>query len=111
MIKVTFTYKTKIADLDELMNKFMLSADKKFASDPSNIGIEMSRRDEGDYVFIVLDIYYNTLEDYKNRTKYERSLDEWNDIWFNENNKHEEVSVEVFDILKELKVKKESVKN
>ncbi len=100
MIKVVFTYKTKKEDIDQLMEKFVLSADEKFTSNPSNIGIDMFKKEDEEHVFIVLDIYYNSIEDYEQRTKFERSLTEWNNIWFNSNNKHEEVSVEVFEVIR-----------
>ncbi len=99
MIKVEFIYKTKKDDLDELMNKFKLSADEKFMSTPTNKGIDMFRKEDGENVYIILDIYYDNIQDYNLRTEYERSMNEWNEIWFNENNKHEEVSVEVFEVL------------
>lgn len=100
MIKVVFTYKTKKENIDELMQKFQLSSDEKFNSTPSNIGISMFKREVNDFIYIVLDIYYNSIEDYQKRTNFERSQDAWNEIWFNKNIKHEEVSVEIFEVLK-----------
>lgn len=99
MIKVVYKYKTKTSDLDELKEKFALSADPKFSSDVKNIKIEMFSRIDGDETIIVLDIYYDSLEDYETRSKFEGSLSEWNDIWFNPNNKHTEESVEVLNVL------------
>ncbi|EPH99691.1 hypothetical protein D920_01147 [Enterococcus faecalis 13-SD-W-01] len=100
MIKVVFTYKTKQKDLPELMEKFAESANNpKFISDVTNQRIDRFKRVDGEDVYIVLDIYYQSREDYETRTKFERSLKEWNDIWFSPTNKHEEVSVEVFDVL------------
>ncbi len=99
MIKVVFRYRTKTEDLGELMEKFKLSASEEFISEVSNTGISMFKKvDESDTV-IVLDIYYNSLEDYKVRTEFERSNAKWSDIWFNDNNKHIEESVEVFEVL------------
>ncbi len=99
MIKVVFTYRTKNEDLSELMKKFQQSTDKKFSSDVTNTKIERFKRVENGYTYIVLDIYYNSIEDYKKRTAFEKSKPEWNDIWFNPNNKHEELSVEIFEVL------------
>ena len=100
MIKVVFTYKTANENLPELMNKFAESASNpKLVSNVTNEKIDMFKRIDGDDVYIVLDIYYNSREDYEIRTDFERSLVEWNDIWFSPNNKHEEVRVEVFDVL------------
>lgn len=48
---------------------------------------------------LVLDIYYASEADYQQRTAFERSLPEWNAIWFNPANKHREVSVVVLDVL------------
>ncbi|WP_217177164.1 hypothetical protein [Listeria fleischmannii] len=48
---------------------------------------------------MVLDIYYATKEAYETRTAFERSQPEWNAIWFSEDNKHEEVSVQLFEVL------------
>ncbi len=98
MIKVVFTYKTKTEDLPELMHKFSQSADPKFHSEVGNIKIERFKRIVGEYTYIVLDIYYNSEEDYNARTAFERSQSAWNGIWFNPKNKHEEVSVEIFDV-------------
>ncbi len=98
MIKVVFTYRTKHEDLPELMAKFGQSADPKFASDVSNVKIDRFSRREGESTYIVLDIYYHSEEDYHARTAFERSQADWNTIWFSSENKHEEVSVEVFDV-------------
>lgn len=100
MIKVEFIYKTQTKDLEKLMEKFQLSADPKFASTPSNIGIDMFKQEEAEVTYIILDIYYNNKAEYEARTKFERSLTEWNNIWFNKANKHEEVSVKVFEVLR-----------
>lgn len=100
MIRVEFIYRTKEENLEELMDKFQLSSAEKFASVPSNIGIDMFEKRDKDYVYIILDIYYASIEDYEKRTEYERSLSEWNDIWFNKNNKHEEVSVITHKVLR-----------
>ncbi|BBM16644.1 hypothetical protein G15_0257 [Enterococcus avium] len=100
MIKVVFTYKTKKEDLAELMDKFAQSASEpEFQSEVTNDKIEMFQRIDGEDVYIVLDIYYHSREDYEERTRFERSLAKWNEIWFSPENKHEEVSVEVFDVL------------
>lgn len=100
MIKVVFTYKTKKADLPELMAKFAQSAkEPEFQSAVSNSKIEMFQRTEVENVYVVLDIYYHSREDYEARTAFERSLPKWNAIWFSPEKKHEEVSVEVFDVL------------
>lgn len=100
MIKVVFTYRTAKENLSELMDKFAESANNpKFISDVTSSKIDMFKRTDGDYVYVVLDIYYNSREDYETRTRFERSLAEWNEIWFSPNNKHEEIKVEVFDIL------------
>lgn len=101
MIKVVFTYKVTKKDLPELMNKFAESAkNPKFQSEVSNTKIEMFQRVDGEDVYVVLDIYYHSREDYQKRTAFERSIAEWNEIWFSPDNKHEEVSVEIFDVLK-----------
>jgi hypothetical protein len=47
----------------------------------------------------VLDIYYNSREEFEERTRFERSLPEWNALWFAPDIKHTEVSVDVFDVL------------
>lgn len=100
MIKVVFTYQTAKKDLPELMEKFAESgSNPKFQSDVTNQKIEMFQRVEDDNVYIVLDIYYDSREAYEERTSFERSLPEWNAIWFAPENKHTEVSVEVFDVL------------
>lgn len=100
MIKVVFTYKTHKDNLNELMEKFAESASNpKFISDVTNKKIDMFKREDGNNVYIVLDIYYDSINDYNARTEFERGLDEWNNIWFSTENKHEEISVEVFDIL------------
>ncbi len=101
MIKVVFTYKTKKENLNELMEKFQLSASEEFNSSPSNVGIEMSKREDGNDVYVVLDIYYNSRQEYEQRDAFEKSQKKWNEIWFNECNSHTEVSVLVFDVLKE----------
>ncbi|MCO6017958.1 hypothetical protein CKN86_07975 [Carnobacterium divergens] len=99
MIKVVFTYQTKTSDLPELMEKFQQSASSEFNGIVNNLGINQFKRSKGDQTVVVLDIYYETLSDYDERTTYERSLDAWNDIWFNPTNKHKELSVEVFEVL------------
>lgn len=99
MIKVVFTYKTKSEDLDELLNKFKHSAHRSFDSEVSNTGISMYKRVENEDTYIVLDIFYNNIEEYKIRTDFERSNEKWCDIWFNKNNKHIEVSVEIFEVM------------
>lgn len=100
MIKVVYTYRTKTADLDELMDKFSRSAAPQFDSQPNNLKIEMSRRDEGGDTYILLDIYYNCIEDYQARLKQEQSWAQWQEIWFGSENKHTEVSVEVYEVLR-----------
>lgn len=100
MIKVIFKYKTKKKYEEELLKRFSLSADEKFQSNPSNLGIEMSKQSDGKFIIFQLDIYYNSIKDYEDRTKFERSHKEWNDIWFDKNN-HELISTEVFEIIKE----------
>ncbi|MFV2029628.1 hypothetical protein [Neisseria sp. S1] len=99
MIKVVYTYRTKTEDLNELMEKFARSALPQFDSQPNNLKIEMSRRDEGRDTYIRLDIYYNCIEDYQVRNRQERSWPQWQEIWFNPDNKHTEVSVEVYEVL------------
>ena len=99
MIKVVYTYEIEQKYKDELFNKFVLSGDEKFNSDVNNTGIKMFQKIEGDKLYIVLDIYYNSLEDYYNRRDFEHSNDDWSNIWFNDNNKHKEISVEVFECL------------
>ncbi len=100
MIKVVFTYRTKEKDLPELMAKFAESgSNPEFHSEVSNQKIEMFKRTDGDDVYIVLDIYYASKEDYEVRTAFERSKPRWNAIWFSDNLKHEEVSVEIFDVI------------
>lgn len=99
MIKVVYTYKTKTCHLDELMAKFAQSADEQFDSTPTNIKIELSRRDEGDDTYMRLDIYYQSMEDYLARKAQEESWEAWQAIWFNPNNRHEEVSVDIYHVL------------
>lgn len=100
MIKVVFTYRTRTADLPELMQKLQQSADPRFDSTPSNTGISLFQRAVGDETELVLDIYYDNEADYEQRTRFERSLPEWNEIWFDPAKKHREVSVTVLDVLK-----------
>lgn len=99
MVKVVYTYRTKTADLAELMAKFAQSADPKFDSTPTNVKIEMFQRVAGDDTIIVLDIYYASLADFHARHAFESQNADWQAIWFDENNKHQEISVEVFDCL------------
>lgn len=99
MIKVVYTYVIALEYKDELFNKFMLSGDKKFDTPVSNTGIKMYQRIDGDNLIVALDIYYNTLQDYHTRRDFELSNDEWVDIWFNTNNKHKELSVDIFECL------------
>ena len=100
MIKVTFVYKTKTEHLDELMQKFKESSHEKFKSDPSNLSISMYSKEENDYTIINLDIFYNSIDDYRKRTEFELSQPDWNEIWFSNAIKHEQVSVEVYNVLK-----------
>lgn len=100
MIKVVFTYRTKTEHLPALMAKLQASADPKFYSTPTNLGLGISERRLGDETEIVLDIYYASREDYEARTAFERSQAAWNDIWFHPANQHRELSVEVFDVMK-----------
>lgn len=102
MIKVVFTYRTKTEHVSELFEKFSKSANPKFKTEVQNKGIEMFRRDEGKDTYIVLEIYYTSEAEYQLRTKEERSFPEWNEIWFNEKNKHEEVSVQVFEVIRSM---------
>lgn len=100
MIKVVFTYRTAKKDLPELMEKFAESgSNPKFQSAVTNQKIEMFQRTDGDDVYVVLDIYYRSREDYEERTRFERSIPEWNALWFGPDIKHTEVSVEVFDVI------------
>lgn len=100
MIKVVFTYRTKKKDLPKLMEKFAESGkNPKFHSQVTNKKIETFQRFEGDEAIVILDIYYDSVADYQKKTAFERSLPEWNAIWFSDDIKHEEVSVEVFDVL------------
>ncbi|MDG3374856.1 hypothetical protein P5D95_25635 [Vibrio parahaemolyticus] len=97
---MVFTYKTAKENLPELMGELAESASKpKFVSNVTNEKIDMFKRIVGDDVYIVLDIYYHSREDYEIRTDFECIMVEWNDIWFTPNNKHEEVRVGVFDVL------------
>lgn len=82
MIRVDFLYKVKTSDLPEMLDKFKESGSEKFASTPSNIKIEMALREKGNDTLISLNIYYNSLADYKERTKFEQSHPEWLAIWF-----------------------------
>lgn len=99
MIKVVYTYKTKKENLNELMEKFMQSGDKKFSTDVNNIKIEMFKQEKDDFMFIILDIYYNNLEEYNIRKEFEMSNTEWQEIWFADNIKHTEVSVELMELM------------
>lgn len=99
MIKVVFTYVTEQQYIEELMNKFQQSADPKFNSAVTNTGIHLYRKEEGNLVYFILDIFYDSFEDYETRTAFERSQDEWNEIWFNDNNHHTLQSIEVLDVL------------
>lgn len=98
MIKVVFTYRTKTANLDELLAKFIASGAAEFNSEPSNVGIDRMMREDGDDTVVVLTIAYNSMSDYEARTDFERSQENWNNIWFNENNKHIEESVVVYEV-------------
>lgn len=98
MIKAVYTYKTLTADLGELMSKFSKSADPKFDSTPTNVKIEMSERIENEYTFVRLDIYYQSLGDFEQRRNFELSHKDWQEIWFNDSNKHELVSLEIYHL-------------
>ncbi len=100
MIKVEFVYKTKTVDLPELMGKFQESGENPdFQSEANHIKLEMSRRDEEDVTFMVLDIYYADVETFEKRTEFELNQPCWREIWFGEDNKHEQVSRLIYDVL------------
>ncbi|TDM49184.1 hypothetical protein ETI06_06440 [Macrococcoides goetzii] len=99
MIKVVFTYTTKNEYLPELMHKFQASADPKFNSTPSSTDIKMYRQTNDTTTTIVLDIFYNSIADYEARTAFERSQEDWNDIWFAVDIKHTLESVEIYECL------------
>ena len=80
------------------MAKFAQSADPKFHSTPTNLKIEMSERIENDYTFMRLDIYYQSLDDFEKRRAFELSHPDWQAIWFNDSNKHELVSLDVYHL-------------
>lgn len=98
MIKAVYTYKTLTSDLGELMSKFAQSADPKFHSTPTNIKIEMSERVENEFTFVRLDIYYQNLDEFEQRREFELSHRDWQTIWFNDDNKHELVSLDIYHI-------------
>jgi hypothetical protein len=79
------------------MQKFVQSGSAELNADVTNIGIQMFKRVDEECVYINLDIFYSNLEEYNERTLFEKSNKNWNEIWFNKNNKHEEVSVEIFE--------------
>jgi hypothetical protein len=99
MIKVVFRYTTKTKDLPELMAKFGQSADSKFASEVTNTKIELFQREEDGITIISLEIYYNNVDEYNQRTAFERTQKEWQEIWFNPDNKHTLESVEIFNCM------------
>lgn len=99
MIKVVYTYRTKTQDLEALFTKFKQSTDERFYTAIDHVRLEKFRRDVLDDTYIVLDIYYSSLEDFKIRKAFEEANPDWCEIWFNPLNKHEEVSVEVFEVI------------
>lgn len=99
MIKVVFTYTTPNEYIPELMQKFKASADPKFSSSPSSNDIKMYKQSNDTTTTIVLDIFYNSIEDYEARTQFERSQDDWNNIWFAEDIQHTLESVEIYECL------------
>lgn len=99
MIRVDFLYRVKTKKLPRMMDKFKFSADKKFESNPSNIQIEMGQQEIGDETLMSLNIYYNCIEDYEERTKFERSQKEWLDIWFQPGDIFTQESVQVFHLV------------
>lgn len=82
MIRVDFLYRVKTKDLTKMMEKFEASADPKFKSEPSNVKIEMAQIKEEEETIISLNIYYNSIDDYTERTKFERSQKKWLEMWF-----------------------------
>lgn len=99
MIRVDFLYRLKTSDLPKMMEKFKASADKKFQSNPSNIKLEMAQQVIEEETVISLNIYYNSLEDYEARTKFERSQKEWVAIWFQPGDIFTQESINVFHIV------------
>lgn len=99
MIKVVYTYQTKSEHLAELMEKFKLSAGKQFETEIDNVKIEMFKQVKADDVYIILDIYYNNIEEYQIRKQFEENNAEWQKIWFAPDNKHIEVSVELMEVM------------
>ena len=99
MIRVDFLYRVKTEDLPKMMEKFKDSADSKFQSSPSNIKIEMAQQVIKEETLISLNIYYDSIEDYEERTKFERSKKEWSDIWFQSDDIFTQESINVFHVV------------
>lgn len=99
MIRVDFLYRLKTKNLPKMMDKFKASADKKFQSNPSNLQIEMAQQEIDDETLISLNIYYDSVEDYEERTKFERNQKEWLDIWFQPGDIFIQESVRVFHLV------------
>ncbi|EHJ55638.1 hypothetical protein HMPREF9318_01916 [Streptococcus urinalis FB127-CNA-2] len=98
MIRVDFLYRVKTINKEQLLAKFAESADPKFDSQLTNTKIEMAFLEHNDYTDISLNIYYQTIEDYQERTAFERSQADWNAIWFQENDVFELVSTKVYQL-------------
>ena len=98
MIRADFVYEVPTKDLDKLMAKFKQSGDSKFDSEPSNVKMEMAQRQEFDKTYVSLNVYYNSMEDYMARTKFEQSQPDWIDIWSTPNDIFKRVSLEVYEI-------------
>lgn len=96
MIRVDFLYRVKTKDLAKMMNKFSASTHPKFKSNPSNIKIEMAQQEEQEDTIISLNIYYHSIKDYEERTKFERSQKEWIDIWFQPEDVFIQESINIF---------------
>ncbi|WP_099974937.1 hypothetical protein [Lactobacillus terrae] len=98
MIRADFVYEVETKNLDKLMAKFQQSGAEKFNSEPTHVKMEMAMREEYDKIYVSLNFYYNSLDDYMTRSKFEQSQSEWMDIWFTPNDFFKQVSLNVYEI-------------
>lgn len=96
MITVLFEYKFEKKYLEDFKSRLKKSVHSKFHSEPSNIGMSFMQREDEQYYYINLFIKYRSIEEYEERTRFERSQAEWNETWFSENITHELLSVSVW---------------
>lgn len=96
MITVLFEYKLEKKYLEDFKARIKKSASSKFQSEPSNIGMNFMQREDDQFYYINLFIKYRNVEEYEERTKFERSQDEWNETWFSDDLTHELLSVTIW---------------